>query len=362
MRDSRSMVLVLAFVALMVAGSVKAGPKWDLSEDSYMKLSFLGQPHFAYNKDAADQEDFYLRRARFILDGQIQDGVKFFVETDNDNAGKNGGAAVSTDVQDIFVDIRLAKTDNTEHWMEAGLILLPFSFENKSSAASLLGVDYNSEAVKLVNTFVWRDYGAEFHGNLGSKFSYKVGAFDGYDAAGSSKNADASLRYTGHLAYNLIGNVESGWFYGQNRLSDENYLSLGVGADTQDKATLTIVNADPVAGTPEVRTVKDSDAWVIDMQSGYKIGKVGVTVNAAYYDWDSSVFKGNTEFLEAGVMVGKVMAVGKCSVQNPDAGSDTTDYTAGLHYFPKKHNLRGGLEYRWGDSSDSVLLGMQFLL
>lgn len=352
--------IVLALL-IMTAGMTHAGPKWDIADDTWMQLSFLGQPHFSYNEDAIDQEDFYLRRGRFILSGQIQDGVKFFVETDNDNAGKNGASDSSTDIQDVFVDLRLGKSD---HWIEVGLILLPFSFETKASAASLLGIDYNTEVIKLANTFVWRDYGAELHGNFGKMFAYRVGAFDGYDTATSSKNPGAELRYTGHIAMNLIGDVETGWFYGQSRLSNKNYLSVGAGVDSQKSASLkTITPADPVTGTPAVSSIEDNDAWVIDFQSGFKMGCTDLTINGAYYDWDNTVFKGNTAFVETGVLYGKTMLSGKYTTVDSDSATATTDdYTAGLHYFPKGHNLRGGIEYRWGDSSDWILLGLQFLL
>jgi len=93
----------------------------------------------------------------------------------------------STEIQHVFLDARLIECDN-EIWAKAGLILLPFSFETRVSAASLLGIDYNIEAIKLVNTFIWRDYGAELHGNFGKKLAYAVGIFDGYDAKGSDKN------------------------------------------------------------------------------------------------------------------------------------------------------------------------------
>ena len=52
-------------------------------------------------------------------------------------------------------------------------------------------------------------------------------------------------------------------------------------------------------------------------------------------------------------------------MKSPSNKSDTLsdadeiiDYTAGVHYFMKNHNLRGGLEYRWGDSADAVLAGI----
>lgn len=353
----RKSMAVICVAVLALAGVVNAGPKWDVGEDGNMQLSFLGQVHFLSVDGAPDGDDIYLRRARFILSGQIQDGLTFFVETDNDNAGKAGTDA-STDIQDVFADARLVEGDS-ELWVKAGLILLPFSFETRASAASLLGIDYNVEAVKLVNTFVWRDYGAELHGNIGSRFSYAAGVFDGYDLKDSSKNPDAQMRYTGHVAVNIIGAAEKGWFFTQERMGAKgSYVSLGAGFDTQKDATLTTVGEEDAAVVLE----NDNDAWVVDMQSGYAREGMSATLNAAYYDWDNSIFKGNTAFVETGLLVKKTMVTLKYSLQAPDAGSDTADYTAGLHYFLKKHNARGGVEFRWGDSADQVLAGIQFLL
>jgi hypothetical protein len=52
----------------------------------------------------------------------------------------------------------------------------------------------------------------------------------------------------------------------------------------------------------------------------------------------------------------------KYSLQDPDGKDNIEDYTAGLHYFLKGHNARAGVEYRWGDSPTTVLMGLQFLL
>lgn len=356
------MFLGLIALATMTAAPAVAGPKWDVGEDGWMQLSFLGQVHYAHEDNATVEDDIYLRRGRFILAGQIQDGVKFFAETDNDNAGKSG-TSVSTDIQDIFMDIRLLQSDNWEHWAKMGLILLPFSFENRASATSILGIDYNASCIKLANTFVWRDYGAELHGNFGDRVSYCAGVFDGYDSSTGNKNPDADLRLTGHMAVNLIGKAETGWFYSQERLPKESYLSLGMGADMQDKATITIPEADEGSATTPAPIIDDSEAWVADIQSGFVLGDgISLTVNGAYYDWDNVSFKGNTMSAETGLLVGKTMLTGKIEQQDPDAGEKIEDYTAGVHYFMKGHNARGGVEYRWGDSEDKVLAGIQFLL
>lgn len=351
MKKTTGLFIVL-LIALCGVKPVVAGPKWDISEDSNLQLGFLGQIHATYSEDAVDKEDIYLRRARIILSGQIMDGVKFFAETDNDNAGKNGTTDMETDIQDAFVDLRLAEN----HWVEVGLILLPFSFENKSSAASLLGLDYNIEAIKLVNTFVWRDYGAEFHGNLGKRFAYRAGVFDGYDDSASTKNAEAPLRYTGHLAFNILGDVETGWFYTQERLTDKPYLTVGAGGDYQEEATRVV----STNKTPDV--VTDNEAVVVDFQSGWVMGPLAATVNGAWYNWDNSVFKGDTRFIEAGLRHNQVQVTGKVTDQDPDQGETKQDATIGLNYYLKKHNARCGIEYRWGDNPDLYLAGIQFLL
>ena len=338
------------------AGMVQAGPKWDFGDDSWMKLSFLGQVHASYNDEANPETDVFLRRARVILAGQITDGVLFFAETDNDNAGKAGRGDVSTDIQDAIVDIRIM---DSAHWVKAGLILLPFSFETRSSAGSLLGIDYNSEAIKLANTFVWRDYGAEAHGAfMDNKIAYTVGVFDGYDSENGTKSEEAEARVTGHVIVSLVGDAETGWFYGQDRRGAAgNYLEVGAGYDRQGKATA-------VAGVGDAApTVADSDAWVVDFKGGMELGEnLDLIVNGAWYDWDNASFKGSTAFVESGLSLGKTMVTGKYALQDPDGSDEIIDYTAGVHYFMKNHNVRGGLEYRWGDSAETVLAGLQFLL
>ena len=347
----KSLICLVVIFSLWSSTAAHAGPKWELGDSSWMKLGFLGQVHFAYNENGPVENDFYLRRGRVILSGQITDNIKFFMETDNPNAGKNG-ASSSMDIQDAFMDIRLA---GSSHWVEGGLILLPFSMENFSSAASLLGNDYNSEVIKFTNHFVWRDYGIMLHGDFGKKLAYRIGVFDGYDAAGSAKNPDAELRFTGHVAYSIIGDVETGWFYTQDKLAKGNSLTIGIGHDIQNAATL------------KEAVEIDSKAWVVDVQSSAKVGEtiygaIDLIINGAYYDWDNASFVGNTFFVETGARVNKTMVTLKYTSQDRKNSACVEDITVGLYYYFKGHNARGGLEYRTGDQSDMVLLGIQFLL
>lgn len=346
--------------AILAAGPAAAGPKWQIDTQSWMQASVLIQPHYSFVDGAADEDDFYLRRGRLILQGQAMEGVKFFLETDNDNAGRSGYSGVSTDIQDAWLDVELGQSG---HGVMAGLILLPFSLETRASAASIMGIDYNAETIKMVNDFVWRDYGAELHGTFAEKrLVYHVGVFDGYETetATLEKNPDADLRMTGHVALNVVGRgTDGGWFYSQNQLGKASYLTVGAGYDTQDKATVGLVDGE---AAPD--TVKDSEAWVADFQSCYvTCDRAALLLNGAWYDWDNAKFVGNTAFLEGGLLVDKkAMVTAKYSLQDPDAGTKVEDTTVGLHYFMKGQNVRGGVEYRTGDSPDWWLVGLQFLL
>jgi hypothetical protein len=210
----------------------------------------------------------------------------------------------------------------------------------------------------MVNTFVWRDYGAELHGDfLNRKLAYTVGVFDGYDSENGAKSPDAAARVTGHVVLSVIGQAETGWFYAQDRRGKAgSYLELGAGYDQQSDAS----EVAGIDGAPA--TSVDSDAWVLDFKSGMNAGKVNLLLDGAWYDWDNARFKGNTAFLEGGVNWNKTMLTGKYLLQDRDSADSINDYTVGVHYFLKDHNLRGGLEYRWGDSPDAILAGIQFLL
>jgi tetratricopeptide (TPR) repeat protein len=158
-------------------------------------------------------------------------------------------------------------------------------------------------------------------------------------------------------AWNLLGDVETSWFFTQDRQGQKgSYLSLGLGADYQAKASLGL---EAPVGTP----AQDANAYVADFQSAYIFSDgLDLTVNGAWYEWDSLRYDGSTAFVEAGLRKEKVMLTAKFAHQDPDQRSTINDTTVGIHYFMKGHNLRSGLEYRWGDSRDMALIGIQFML
>ncbi|MFC1665083.1 porin [Pseudomonadota bacterium] len=336
---------VMLLAAAFLTATVSAGPKWEYDDDSWMKLDLLGQFHYSSLDGAVDEDDFYMRRFRILVNGQIMDGANVFFQTDYSNAGKQGVDPDFT-LLDGWVDLQLFSSD---HWIKGGLVPLPFSFENSSSVGALLGLDYNTETLKITNDSTWRDVGLAIHGKFGNRIAYRAGVFDGYE--NDDTNPDADLRVTGRIDIAVVGDVPTGWFYVQDTLASSNYLTLGGGYDRQKGATLN-------ASIPV-----DSEAWVLDFRSGHKVGDTThLTVNGAWYDWDSSEFMGSTAFIEAGLRINKTIGTLKYTLEDSDVDASLSNYTAGLHYNLKGNNIKGGVEYRWGDSADWLLLGVQFLL
>jgi hypothetical protein len=83
----------------------------------------------AQNKDDWGT-DFYLRRARLIVNGTLTKDIAFFFETDQANFGKGGAWDQPMFVQDAFATFRFAD----EFMLDAGMIILPFSHQGVQGA------------------------------------------------------------------------------------------------------------------------------------------------------------------------------------------------------------------------------------
>ena len=219
---------VMLLVTLITAVPVNAGPKWEYGDSSWMSLDLLGQMHYSNLDNAVEETDFYLRRFRMLVNGQIDEGIKVFLQTDYSNAGKSGVNPEFT-LLDGWVDLQLA---GSTHWLKAGITPLPFSMENRSAVGALLGIDYNSEVLKFVNDATWRDVGAVLQGAFSDRLGYRVGTFDGYDEG--DKDPAAGLRFTGRIDLAAIGEVQTGW-YTQDTLGKGTYLRGGGGYERVEK-------------------------------------------------------------------------------------------------------------------------------
>ena len=228
MRLSAALALLFTLVPAGPAGAVKI----EASEDVFVDVRYLLQPHVVLSNDPAASpaftSDFYIRRSRIILGGQVSPFVSFFMETDMPNWGKGGDWSNPT----FFVQDALVSFDVHEAFkVSVGMLLIPFVHHAKQGATSLHTLDYHGGMVRYPAGKVWRDNGVEFRGILaGGRLDYRVAITNG--VTGTPHDIP---RFSGRLALNLA-DAESGLFYGGTYLGKKKVVSFGAAFDVQPEA------------------------------------------------------------------------------------------------------------------------------
>ncbi len=384
--------IALAFFAAPVFAQDAGVAKLTYGPDKWIAVHMLLQTQYQGTRtwdttaketdsDAEWANSMRIRRARIIVQGQAASFVDFFVETDDINRGGRANDATgttSTYIQDAYINFKIAPELN----ITMGMILLPFTHNNRQSAASLLGVDYamvdlNSNI--LYSTRVWRDTGIEFRGLLfGGIIDYRMGVFQGLsrNTLGNTDrsddiNPDALPRFTGRMQINIL-DPEDGFFYSGNYLGKKKIVSFGGGVDYQaDVTNLNIGNTDD-------QVVKDYFAWTADVTIDVPLAQgMAFALQGAYIHMDNQpttttntaysttavgangIEKQYGYFVQAGLLLfdtiqpvvrytrwytGHQLMTGTTEYDN----SITSYLTVGLNYFINGHNANIKIEYRHG--------------
>lgn len=350
MRKFVSSIVMLTVVLCAATSALAWSPKLAVNDDVWAQVGFLGQFQFETAEDLAGNndewsKDFFIRRARLMVQGSVHKNVKFFFSTDAPNAGKKvRGTALDSDfiLNDAFVDLQFMPELN----IAFGRILSPFSPEYRASAALLLGLDYNLNANKLFSPSdalaFWRDEGIEVRGLLfEGLIDYRVGLFRGDR---TDRNLDDDLRTTGMVMVNLR-DAQPGFFYNMNSLGTLKVLSFGGGYDY-------VGNSDD----------KDGKAWNVFGMLEQPLGPGHLVASAAYYDWDgpnyAGGFEGNTISAQVGYLLpcpflegAKIQPVVRYQHQDRENATEykLDTFNIGLNYFLKGHNINFKIDYAIND-------------
>ncbi len=291
---------------------------------------------------AGFQQNLFLRRARFLVGGQVAKDVTFFFMTDNANLGKTtvGGAVAGTAfkqpatgfvVQDAFVEWAIAN----EFRLDGGLILIPLCRDCNSSAHLHITMDYGTWSFQEsapTQSSTGRDTGFQAKGYLADDhLEYRAGVYSGFRAPGV-KN---SFRFAGRLQYNVF-DVEKAPFYANVYFGKKKILAIGAGYDAQS----------------------DYSAYAGDVFFDFPVGKGnGITASADYIHYDGGVtfntaalFKQDDLYAEAGFFLGgpKILPFIRYEQQrysdDVNKGLNRTKYQAGLGYYPylANFNIKAG--------------------
>ena len=259
MRTGIHLTRAIVVATVLLASLPAFAWKFELGENTNLNIDYLLQTQAQFQEKAAPNgkdysKDFFLRRSRILLFGDLWKGISFFMETEQANFGKGGNWDVSFFVQDAFMSFKI----HDAFIVDAGMILLPFSRANFQGAVGLNALDYHTGVIRFVDGShkVWRDAGVQLRGYANEKkFMYRLGVFNGAqnqalmkDAKGDvvkdaasksalSSNPEDWPRITGHVSYDILGN-DAGFFPKGIYFATEPMLNVGVGFDFQPGAVM----------------------------------------------------------------------------------------------------------------------------
>ena len=288
---------------LLGAGILSRAPAAGLKigdDDTHVKIALLLQGWSTFTAEGAPDPDsldtdFYLRRMRVLLFGQLNDKVNFFVETDNPNFGKQGDFSSRTFVQDAWVEFNL----HDALQIDVGMLLVPFSHHGMQGAVSLHSLDYHAGLIRYPagSHMVWRDFGVMVRGLLwAERIEYRLAVLNGVrGGADDSRNPNDWPRLTARLTANLFdaegGAGTGGFFYDGLYLEMKNgevvstrrILSLGLSADWQKDLNVDLDGAGGVEERGDYFALSADLFWDLPLDAGRRLGLSG-QVNFYYYD------------------------------------------------------------------------------
>lgn len=369
---------IVVFLLVFSAGLFFANSGYAVTvqeaKDASTTVKFLLQVQAQAMQDATYNEkgwagDFFVRRARLILFGDVTPFVNYFVETDSPDYGKGGSFSQRVFIQDAYITLHLYKDDLK---LDFGMLLLPFSHNGREAASTLLPVDYDLSSVFLRYpadaSFVGRGLGAELSGFLiNGHLNYIFALTNGVETTVSKittttavLNPSNTKRFTGRLQYNIFDRDDVlGFFYAGTYLGAKRILSIGASYDEQPDA----VSDDP--NNIEFTKVGNYSAYDIDVFLDYPIAYPSLdsgvlTVQAAYlkYNFDNlNLNDGTAYYAEAGYLLPWMLGWGRLepvikidnfeSSQTPSNGTylNFTRYHFGINYWLKEHAANIKLEY-----------------
>ncbi len=229
-----------------------APPPWavlKLADNVNFRFGAVLQPSVELLQDPNSQgysQNYYLRRARFNIQGNLPAGVTVFFQTDDPRVGYAGTTGVKNINSGFLIQ------DAWAQWafggkaasLQAGLFLVPTMRQVLTSVATFLALDLPTWSLQentVEEANGGRDYGVGMNGALlADKLTYRVGVFSGYrdvthplpaplGPAAGSRNPP---RIAGRLQYDFF-DTEYGYTYAGTNLGRRKILAIAGGGDGQ---------------------------------------------------------------------------------------------------------------------------------
>lgn len=368
----RVLSAALAAVFVAGAGAANAGGTITFGEDKSVSVGFGMRASFKSVEDAAPNgssrsSDFNLDSSRLFVSGSLNKYISGMFNTVFNEA------TYDTKVIDANVQIKFAPEYNI--WV--GRFLSPSDRANLAGPYYSLGGGYWAGIASRYGFnggYVGRDDGVAIVGDLmGGKVGYSAGVFEGHTAfnitggglglANSKGDGSDGLMYAGRVQVDLW-DPEPGYYGTGNYLGTKDILAVGVAGRTQS------------GGASFAGASGTYSSYSVDFLLEKKdFGPGGVSIEAAYYDYDTDgvilAEQGKAYSAGMGYIFSEKVGWGKVQPfvrwQKFDADNSISDrkYDVGVAYIIEGYNAQisafyGNQKTTGVGTRDSFVVATQF--
>ncbi len=383
-------VLTVALATLLIPAAAHAVKIPIPIEGATLNLSFQLQTQFLMQENGAvnandNSYDLFIRRSRLLLNGDINQNFSYLIQVDNPNYGKKGNFNSRAIIQDAWVGwAPTGITGPNVLYIDAGLLLIPFSHNGLQSTTNFITADIQTDAVRGLNAGSLtglRDTGVQVRGwAFNKKVGFRGGVYEGVrpgtsavadpGKAGNQLTPKSNPQFAGFINFDIIGSEEGGWLYGAYKWGKDPILSVGGSALYQSQALRKNGDATGALG------IADQQLFSADMYLNLPMTEAAELVAEAtvYFDRNgsNSVDTGIGGFGNIGYRFGAIapyvgyeffsadscdgaLTVAQCAPLNGTKG-DSRNFKVGLNFFFNKNFNHVNAEFtvNHGQSKDAA--------
>jgi hypothetical protein len=292
--------------------------------------------------------DFFVRRARLVVQARLSDRIAVSFQLGQDNIGAK---ALTADggitLKDAYVNFRATNAFQVAF----GQFKIPFLRANLESGFNQVLVDRGTLPTLRPAREGSRDVGAMTWGNAGG-VQYRVAMFDGSDQDAGTAGGD--LRLTARVAHNWFAR-ETGFAYSGTSLGTTRVLQIAAQADLQNS------RVDPRDESQFRSIARDYRAYALEAFLDQPIAKWAVTADAAWFARDDNYLDDVTParrlgghsvqaalLLPRGIGPGRLQLALRREDWDTDRGpvsAQTVRTTTGGTYYVKEHARKVQVDY-----------------
>ena len=345
--------LAMPMVNANAGGTISFGEDKSISVGLGMRSSFTSTEDGASN-GTSRSNDFSLDSMRLYMNGSLNKYIKATFNTEKK-------ADESVGVIDAIAQFEFMPEFNI--W--AGRMLPPSDRANLDGPYYLLAWDYPGVVSRYPGKTTGRDDGVSIWGKLfDGKVIYDVGAFEGHQVGtrvGTTPKTSDDLLYAARVQVDFWDpNGAPAYYTGSTNFGGAETLSIGFATQYQSN------------GAVSATQVGDYKAWNFDALLEKKVGPGAVTLEGAYYNYDTSGVNlaedGDAYLLGAAYIFNEKVGWGKFQpyvrYQNfqPDNNVDKIQYDLGVNYVIDGFNAKVSAEYSKTEAAtdtDKFIVGLQ---